>query len=432
MKPFLVIILFTSFYLKSLSQPSPAAGRLKITIESARCINKSWDGLVEFDGHGNEISVAYSYRIYNPANPGGARSGADGTVIYGSNVNGMTRAGTQTPDLGGINNGDIVPIGKTLMDEHINADDYIIIAPTVWEWDGPEKNTINSFNSQLETDLNWVINQPFPFANTPASYSNPFGGRVIKIFDKYSYGQALKYHNILKNIFCPGNTQGNRVIGVWSGTFNNECLVTYPPTLLLLDTRILNGLYINNRSSTNTGTSHAEKESKTYFIDGVNITFTENTYAIQTSNGSYSVFFRIEFTPDASATSTNGLISTPAKNISTIKKDMPLRNININNTLLPVVGNWSGTQTTDSGLFPQAISFQLSSAGEFIMADQSGVVGAKGNYTFSNNNFSGSYKQFSDGSTYSFIGTYDPNTQNITCSLGSATTGQGKWIVKKK
>ena len=50
------------------------------------------------------------------------------------------------------------------------------------------------------------------------------------------------------------------------------------------------------------------------------------------------------------------------------------------------------------------------------------------------NIFSGSFKQFSDSSTYSFSGTYDGNAQMISGSLGSdtATTGQGRWTVTKQ
>ena len=70
------------------------------------------------------------------------------------------------------------------MDDHINADEYIIIAPTLWEWDVQGSNTFNSFNVQLENDLDWAIAQTYPFANTVVSYSEPFDGRVIKIFDK--------------------------------------------------------------------------------------------------------------------------------------------------------------------------------------------------------------------------------------------------------
>ncbi|MCY7292887.1 MAG: hypothetical protein LH615_11975, partial [Ferruginibacter sp.] len=84
------------------------AGRLKVSIETIKCINRSWDGLIEFDGHGNEVSAYLSYRIYTPTNLGAARKGVGGTPIFGSAINGMTRAGTQTPDLGGIKNGDII------------------------------------------------------------------------------------------------------------------------------------------------------------------------------------------------------------------------------------------------------------------------------------------------------------------------------------
>ena len=439
MKKFLLIFIVLQLSLYGYAQ-SPTAGQLKVTIVSFKCINQSWDGLIEFDGHGNEVSVNFSYRIYSPANPGAARSGADGTVIYGSNVNGMTRAGTQTPDLGGIKNGDVVNIFKPIMDEHINADEFIIIAPNVWEWDGPEKNTINAFNAQLERDLDFVITQPFPFANVAVGYNDlvtPIASRVIKVFDKYPYGQALKYQSIFSPILCNGNTQGNRVMGLVSGGAGAACQVAFAPTLLVLDTKALYGLYVNNQSSTTTGTSHAEKESKTYWVDGVTVTFTETTYAIATSNGSYSVFLKIEFTPDATApaqTSPKWSISRPAKTVNIIKQDLPDRTIKAANIIAFVSGTWAGTQTNDYGLYPNNIRFELTGNGEYLMKDNNGVLAAKGNYSISGNNFSGSYKLFGDGSTYSFIGTYDPNTQIISCTQGSgtATTGMGKWTATKK
>src|SRR5436190_15447961 len=291
--------LFALLSINALSQPLPRAGQLKITIESFKCINKSWDGFVEFDGHGNEVSVNFSYRIYSPSNPGAARKNSGGSVIFGSNVNGMTRAGTQTPDLGGINNGDVVNVSTLVMDEHVNADEFIIIAPTVWEWDGPEKNTLNKFNSQLEMDLDFAVNQPFPFASTQIDYRDPFRDRVVKIFDKYSgYGQAIKYHNVFKDFFCPGNAQGNRVMGIRSGTFGSECLVVYPPTLVLLDTKTLNAQYTNNLGGV-AGDSHAARETRGWPpIYGINVHYIENSYGVQTSNGSYDVFLKIEFTPD--------------------------------------------------------------------------------------------------------------------------------------
>jgi hypothetical protein len=435
MKKIIFSILTYAITSGCLAQIPAVGGQLKVSIENVKCINKSWDGFVEWDGHGSEVSVTYSYRIYKPSNPSAARKGADGTVIYGSSVNGMTRAGTQTPDLGGIANGDVVNIFKPIMDVHVDAEDIILIAPNVWEWDGPEKNTINAFNAQLERDLDWATNQPFPFANAPVGYSDvftPIASRVIKIYDKYRYGPALKYQPVFSPILCGGNTQGNRVMGILSGGSGASCQVAFPPTLVALDTRALYGLYVNNRNSTITGTSHAEKESKTTRVDGVTVTFTESTYAITTSNGSYSVFLRIEFIPDSNPpATTTGSTSTPVKKIN---KDFPVRgNINTSNTTLAVAGRWTGTQTNDYGMYPQNIAFELTTNNEFLIKDINGVVAAKGTYSFSNNAISGSYKQFSSSETFSFAGNFDPAMQKITCTLGSgnATTGQGKWIVTK-
>lgn len=98
-----------------------------------------------------------------------------------------------------------------------------------------------------------------------------------------------------------------------------------------------------------------------------------------------------------------------------------------------VAGNFTGTQTNDYGQYPQAISFQLTTAGEFIITTQNGTVAARGTYTFSNNVINGSYRQASSGETYSFTGNYDPSSQKLTCTQGTGTTtkGQGKWIASK-
>lgn len=426
MKPVITFsVAIIALSVKTIAQLPNLPGRLKVTIEKVTCVEKSWDELVEFDGHGNEISATYAYRIYSPSNPNAARKGADGTVIYGSSVNGMTRAGTQTPNLGGITNGDIISMNKLILDEHINTDEYVVIAPNVWEWDGPEKTTINSFNSQLNDDLFWVIHQPYPFTATNISYSNPFSDRVINTSKYPGYdGGTSKYAPIFRNFLCPINKIGNRPIGLVSGTYNNNCSVLFLPTLVLLDTRVLYAQYAGNRNAVSTGTSHAEKESRGYVIDGVTITFRENNYNYPDSHGTYTMTLKIEFTPDTPPASSAPVTMTPVKTIGPIKRDMPIKNIGG----IYVTGNWSGTQTTDSGLYPQAVAFQLTNTGEFIMG-----TAAKGTYVFANNTISGSYKQFSSGETFSFSGTYDPATQKITCTLGPGTAvkGQGKWVVSK-
>lgn len=422
MRKILFLLMAKALFLNCFSQ-STAPGQLKISIESIKCIIKSWDGLVEFDGHGNEVSATYSYRIYNPSNPAAARSGMDETVIFGSNVNGMTRAGTQTHDLGGINNGDVITVRKQIMNEHINADDYIIIAPTLWEMDGPKTSTFNSFNAQLEKDLTWVTNQPFPFATTPVNYENPYGSRVTKIFDKYSYGQATKYHNIFKSFLCPGVGQGNKPVDVRSGTFNNECMVIYPPTLLVLDTRVLMAVYNHNKSVSSS--THPERGS---IISGfTEIKFIENTYAVTTSNGSYSLLLKIEFTPDQVSLPSKTVVTEPK--FTTIKQEVQKP---ATSSITAIAGNWSGTQTNDYGMYPQNIRFELTSNGAFLIKDVNGLLAAQGTYTFQNNIFSGSYKLFSSSETFSFTGGLDAS-QKLVFSLGTgnSTTGQGRCTASK-
>jgi hypothetical protein len=437
MKKISAFILAATIFVNCYGQSSlEVPGQLKVSIENVKCNYKSWDGVVEFDGHGNEVSVTYSYRIYARTNPAAVKKGADGTVIFGSNVNGMTRAGTQTPDLGGIKEGDKVNIFKPVFDEHINAGDYIVIAPTVWEWDGPEKKTINSFNAVLETDLDWIINQPYPFPDATINITRPFDGRAFRVFDKYRYGPALKYQSIFSPIICNGNIQGNRVIGLRAGGSGPACQIAYPPTLLVLDTRVLGALYLNNQNSLRNAQQGLSAPS---FISGKEILFEENTYNIQSSNGNYTVFLKIEFTPDVlpvavPSANSNGLIGTPTKNIGIIKKDFPSKNINISNTNLAVAGSWAGTQTNDYGMYPQNIAFELTANGEYLVKDINGVVAARGTYTFSNNLLSGSYKQLSSGEAFSFSAIFDPATQKISGTLGSgnAVTGQGRFTLSRK
>ena len=98
-----------------------------------------------------------------------------------------------------------------------------------------------------------------------------------------------------------------------------------------------------------------------------------------------------------------------------------------------LAGSWSGTQTNDNGLYPQAFAFQLTDRGVLSMSDSKGVVAAQGTYTFVNNVFNATYKQFSSSETFSMTGTYDAGTQKLTCTQGSGTAvnGQGKITVSR-
>ena len=407
---------------------TPTSGQLKIIIESFKCLNQSWDGFVEFDGHGNEVFINYGYRVYNPSNPSSMKPGAGFTSVYGSAGNGRIQAGTASA-IGGIANGNVVMVNTPVLNERVEADNLILFSPSVWEWDNSNNNTLNLYNQQLATDLNWVMGQPYPFLNTTNDRNNPYNGRFTYIGQMYrDYRPIVKYSTILNPLI---NVQNNRPVGAGLGLFNGEKFAIYNPAVLILDAKVLMEVYSHNKWVSEIPLTIRDRPSRVSEL--VEMVFTENTYAIVTSNGSYSLKLKIEFTPDAPAPAP---ASPPKWSVTAPAKTIKMASPGANFPRIPffVNGTWSGTQTNDSGLYPQAISFQLTNTGEFIMADQSGTVAAKGSYSIVGNIFSGSFKQFSDSSTYSFSGTYDGNTQIISGSLGSdtATTGQGKWTVTKQ
>ena len=433
MRKYFLFFLALQLCLSGYGQP-PRAGQLKITIVSFKCINQSWDGFIEFDGHGNEVFINYGYRVYNPSNPGTMKSGAGFTPVFGSAVNGQIKAGTASA-IGGIANGNVVMVNTPVLNERVEADDLIIFSPSVWEWDNSNNNTLNLYNQQLATDLNWIMWQPYPFLNTTNDRNNPYNGRFIKIYAKYSsYRPVLKYNNILKPLI---NVQNNRSIGIES-TFNDGVTTAfYSPAVLILDAKVLMEVYSQNESarvSVNTIISDGRPRS---VPEEVEMDFAEYTYAIVTSNGSYSLKLKIEFTPDTPAPAPPPAPASPPRwSVTAPTKTIKMASPGANVPRIPIFvsGTWSGTRTSDEGLYPGTFSFQLTNTGEFIMADQSGTVAAKGSYSIVGNIFSGSFKSFSDSSTTSFYGTYDRNTQIISCSMGNdtATTGQGKWTVTKQ
>ena len=424
MKKYFFLFLAIQLSINCFSQ-TPTAGQLKITIESFKCINQSWDGLVEFDGHGNEVFIDYGYRIYNPSTPGSSKAGAAFTPVFGSAVNGQIKAGNQSA-IGGIANGNEVMMNIVALNEHVDADNIILFSPSVWEWDNSNNDKLNLFNRQLATDLNWVMAQPYPFLNAAIKYDDPFLGRFIKIGDKYSsYWPILKYNEILKPLF---NVQNNRPVGAQSGPFNGELLALYNPALLLLDTKTLSAFYSYNKRLSEI--DHAEKGS---YITGITeMTFTENTYAIVTSNGSYSLKLKIEFTPDnPSAASTSDLTGTPTKN--TAKKTFGNRSISILNTALYLPGTWTGTYGYGESNTPNNYGMTFNADGTMQVIDQFGVVQARGTYIFTqaSRNITAAYT-YLVGDAFDFNGTMTDNVISGQWWRRNDKNHGGKMILYKK
>ena len=414
MKKYILFFFAIQLSVNCISQ-TPVPGQLKITIQSFKCINQSWDGFVEFDGHGNEVFIDYGYRIYNPSTPNSSKAGSGFTPVFGSAVNGQIKAGTASA-IGGIANGNEIPVNILVLNEHVDADNIIIFSPSVWEWDNSNNDKLNLFNQQLATDLNWVMAQPNPFLNSPVSFEEPFNGRFIKIGDKYSsYWPITKYNSILKPLI---NVQENRPVGMQAGPYNDELFALYNPALLVLDTRVLITFYTHNIAA---GTGH--NPNRPDFLSGINeMIFTEETYNIATSNGSYSLKLKIEFTPDIQSTPPPPkYIKQPFTNKFPIQSD---------NTIKIIVGKWVGTYDNGENTKPVFYSFQLNADGTMQLLNESGGVIANGTYTFTNNVVTGNY-DYTNGSKFSFTGTMQNNTLGGTWGSSNNVSNGGKWILNK-
>ncbi|HEX7905331.1 MAG TPA: hypothetical protein VF487_15770 [Chitinophagaceae bacterium] len=415
--PFLFVLLS----INGLSQ-TPTAGQLKITIASFKCINKSWDGVIEFDGHGNEVFISYGYRIYNPAAPGSARPGAGYTPVFGSTGDGRVKAGTANA-IGGIDNGNEIQVNSVIVNEHIDADQVILLSPSVWEWDNFNNGDWDMFNRQLGDDLNWTMLQPYPFANANINYNDPFNGRFIKMTDRYNGYFPITKYNFLKKLV---NVQDNRPVGIKAGPFNGETLALYNPALLILDTRALAAFFHHNKSVSES----TYRDRPSYISSFIDFTFTEETYGITTSNGSYSLKLKIEFTPDQQATPPTTTVTSAPPKYTKQPVVNTLSTQPVNTPLVNIAGRWTGTYGMGESSAPDFYSFQLNADGSMQVYSLKGGVVANGTYSFTNNVITGTYT-YTNGTMFSFTGTAINNTMTGTWGNARSVSGGGKWVMTK-
>ncbi|MHB1147534.1 MAG: hypothetical protein ACYC01_08070 [Lutibacter sp.] len=413
----LLFILQVLFFSLTVYAQQTGNGKVKIYLKTISCIKESADDIFDFDGKGNEVFVTFFYSV---ASSNGTTRYVNKitSAVYGD-VNGRParyKDGTAGNN-GGIKAGDVVyanpnteammPIGderfkgQFMFEADLSPTDIITVVPVLWEWDNDTKNTQNSFESFLFNSFNSINVHTAPIAQKFNPVSWPFF---------YSDGtNCIDLAGMSRILQGVNGIPGNRPIGM---ALNGR----YNPSMFVLNQNILK----NWKSVTG------------LYEENIRFYLNESHLGNTRDHGNYDLMIHVDYmAPPAPAAPPKWSVTAPTK---TIIMAPPVKANNFPRILTFVSGTWSGTQTNDQGLYPEGFSFQLTNTGEFIRADQSGVVCCKGSYSIVGSNFSGSFKQFSDGSTYSFIGTYDRNTQIISCSMGSdtATTGQGKWTVTKQ
>ncbi len=402
---FSIALVFFSLFANAQSGSNPP-GWITINLNDFMCNKATADDFLNFDGYGDEV---YFVIFYSVANQYGITKYSNKMVskTYGDKYRFSDRivAGQANPDnaSGGLLTGNQFFPGDAfpnLNKIRVEAGDFITMIPTIWEWD-------NETNPQLQAS----------FESRMINSFNAINLKMVELL-RYCYGYSGCYQinnsgalsiPSFKDILSPTiNRASSRPIGI---TATGE----FAPI-----TVGLNSIIIKTQRSNNIIT-----DGKSY-MNYISFDINEDALGNTTAHGNYRLRYHFTFEED---------MSKPASPKPISGKERPIKQ-NVNISLSPsITGKWIGTQTNDYGQYPQAVVFTLNNSSEIIMAnEQTGALGAKGTYTFSNNTINGSYKLLSSNETISFTGTYDPATQKMTCSLGmgTSTTGQGKWVMSKQ
>lgn len=407
-------------------------GRIKVYFAGFDCYRETWDDILHTDGKGDEVFFTTAFTL-GDKNGNSKLSYEKRSAVYGDATGPFSNRISvgSFVDLFGNNKGGIKAGDNyrcnNLIGEYDMADgDILTIVPTGWEHDPISDNSI-SFTSTIKSFYNSINQKVAPIM---IGFNLLTGDLGAVIYNSASLG--------LSSIKAGGNQgefgrPGTRPIGMEKfGDFSAKLVVLNTPNLTTI---------CNNDMGFGKGV--------------IAVNYNEAEVGNLRDHGNYTILLRVEFAPNAvtlasaPAPSTKTTIPSapapppaPARPLlsvtaptKTIKMAPPVKANNFPRIQTFVSGTWSGTRSDDQGLYPGGVSFQLTNTGEFIMANtQTGAVGAKGTYTFSNNIINGSYKLLGSGETISFTGTFDPNTQKLSCSLGmgTATTGQGKWTVTKQ
>ena len=414
-------------------------GSLVIEITSITCQNKSWEG-VEFDGPGSELFVSANFHTRNPSSGTfKIHNGSNETPTFGSIAghNERVQAGTASPT-GGIDNGNTFTVNRTIVSTHLDGNGFTLFSPSLWERDDNNETIYNKFKNQLASDLASASLMPVPHfgGNDPA---DPFDGKL------FLYGNG--YHvtippNSYPSILAPlVNVQGNRPMRI--AKFAGQPL-TFDPQIILLEASNLWAIY--NQTPVNHPYANAAYPFKT--IKELTIPFRENTYAIDGSNGSYTVSIAIKFAPEADdiAAAENPAPAPPVK--------QQVANLGIktmgNKSIMPIKGLAAPAYTMSNEMMYTEWKGLMSVFGEpnkggpfffkinnnvFWLQDANGTSIASGGFRIENNNFIASYS-YPTGDTYNIVSTgYNPANGELTgtwSGTGANAGKKGNWMAYKK
>lgn len=421
-------------------------GSVVVEIKSITCQNKSWDGVVEFDGPGNEVFVSGAFYSRNPTSTSfKIYKGANTTATYGSIAghNERRQAGTASPT-GGIDKNNTIPINETIASTQLDPNGFLLFSPTLWERDDNNEAIYERYKTQVLADLESASLMPFPNMSTLGQPGNPFAGKI------FSYGNAyritippISYPSIFNSLVNP-NAQGNRPMGIvkYAGQ-----APAFDPTIILIDAKNLWEIY--NQTPTNHPYANAEYPWKT--VKEISLYCGENTYADDNSNGKYYINISIRFAPEgdditaARIAAQNPPVKQPITNLPVIKniadknimpiKGAPTKAPAYTMTNEMMYTEWKGILSENGDASKGHPLFFKINNGAFWLQDANGTSIASGGFKIENNNFIATYS-YPNGDIYNISSTgYNSATgelNGIWSGTGANAGKKGSWIANKK
>ncbi len=420
-------------------------GSVVVEVTSVTCKNKSWDGVVEFDGPGNEIFVSGAYHMRNASSTTyKIQKGVLRTTTYGSIAghNERTQAGTASPT-GGIDNGNTISLNNaSLASVELTPDGFVLFSPTLWERDDNNEAIYERYKTQIQSDLESASLMPFPSFGSQAG--NPFYGKVFSYYNAYHLAiPPIGYPSIFNPLVDP-NVQGNRPMGIvkYAGQ-----AAGFDPTIILIDAKNLWNIY--NQTPINHPYPNTSYPWKT--VKELSIYCGENTYGIESSNGKYYINIAIRFAP-AGDDITAAWVAAHSPAASQPAVTMPvIKNIG-DKTIIPIKGGpargaaytmsnemmyteWKGLMGVYGEPNKGGPFFFKINNNAFWLQDANGTSIASGGFRIENNNFIASYS-YPNGDTYQIVSTgYNPANGELTgtwSGTGANAAKKGNWMAYKK
>jgi hypothetical protein len=418
------LILFTT-----LSAIAQQAGRVRISFAGFKCMRETADDILHLDGKADEVFLRFYFTLAD-RNGNTKLKYSNQTDLYGDNYGpfgNRINAGSAV-DLfgnlkGGIKGGDNYYCNNIIGEYDLGAGDILTVIPTIWEWDP---------GNGFETAFDATIDGAYTVMNQKASaLSNQRFGTILGtsstdilglvLIDAGSFLSLKSFFNIIGEL-----TPKPRPIGI---TKTGE----YSPKAVLLNANAMQQM-----AGSNFG----------YGAGVIPIQYSEEAIGNTRDHGNYIVLLKVEFTPKPIAatppappppprSSGNNVAPPPpppppsnATNSKTVSGNF--RKMEKPSSGSSISGNWQGTYGNGESNNPNYYSFRLNTDGSMQVVAANGNVIANGNYTYTNNQLTGTYTYTNAGS-YSFSAIMEASgTLNGTWGSGSNVRGGGKWVMTKK